>query len=564
MKKILSIALALTMLLSLAAVLAVPTAAIDGDWHVVYGADYYQPDYADEEPSLCGWEYTDRGFHTIPTGAWESGTPYLTVQTKNKVDLKEGVYFEVVIDNFTYAGDKWFNMHVWDSVSLSPGSNDTKYGTGIMNLFRPGNSPDAEDLTKPGAISNASWYHTAFTGAGSSSVVAEKNNTTEDGKPIMAMTITWDGSSYALDINGAAAPQACIDFMNQKWGGNDSEAYIGITIQNSTKGGTAELTVTKFGTNKDSATIPMGDDSAEPINNNIPVAEIADPSTVPANEPAILMNMDRENSDLKNKINPSNATYTINEDFSAHLIAEASGVTVGSFSVKNEISYDIADFPVCIALTKNFCTCGNEDGSCDAFETAHYYIFAGDVLAAQNEWHTSVLDMSYNSYDVKNADGETDTYLYFFCDFSEEFAEPMSGRINGVRLDVAGLDPAATDGSNTFDFMFLAFFRTVEEAEAYVVDYVTNLGWTEGEDTTEEPTTEPETNKEEATTEKPADDKEEATTEDKGGEATTEKKADETEKPAEGGCASVIGFSAIASVVAVSAAGVVTFRKKRD
>ncbi len=571
MKKILSIALALTMLLSLAAVLAIPTAAVDGEWHVVYGAGYYQPDFDDEEPSLSGYEYTDDGFHTIPTGAWELGTPHLSIQTKNKVDLKEGVYFEVRIDKFTYAGDKWFNLHIWDSVGISPGSGEEKYGSGVQNLFRPGNSPDAEDLTKPGTVSGASWYINQFTGAGSSSVVAEQNKTTEDGQPIMAMTVTWDGSTYALDINGAAAPQAVIDFMNQKWGGNDSEAYIGLNAQNSTKGGTVEVTVLKFGTDKDSATTPMGDDSAEPINNSIPPVDIMDPNTVEANQPAIMLNGDKENSDVVSVPKASNGGFsTVNDDFSIHVVAERSGMTASNYSVKKTVSYDIKDFPIAITLTRNFCTCGNEDGSCDAFETANYYIMAGEVLQASNEWLTSVLDMSYNSYAIDNEDGSTDTYLYFFCDFSEEFAEPLEGRINGLRFDVAGLD-INSEGGNTFDVMFTAFFRTTEEAEAFVVQYlIDNYGLSNPDDETDpvEDTTEDKGG--EATTEDKGGEADtedkggEATTEDKGGEATTEKKADETEKPAEGGCASVIGFSAIAAVVAVAAAGVVSFRKKND
>ncbi len=476
MKKLLSLALSLTLLFSLATVLAVPAAAVDGEWNVVYGADYYQPDYADEEPSLCGYEYTDDGFHTIPTGAWEASNPYLSVQTKNKVDLKEGVYMEVRIDDFTYASDKWFNLHIWDSIGIVPGSNDPKYGAGVQNLIRPSDSPDG---TTPGVISGATWYTNQFTTAGSSTFTADQNRNTEDGKPILAMTLTWDGATYALDINGGAAPKAVIDFMNQKWGGNDSEAYIGIDAQNANKGGKCEITILKFGTDKDSATVPMGDDYAEPINNNIPFAEIIDPSTVPANEPAIFMTADRENSDTKNQLKASNgASSTVNSDGSLHVVAETSSVTGAIYAVKNQVSYDIKDFPVAITVTKNFCTCNNADGSCDAFETAHYYIMAGDVLSSDAQWHTSILDMSYNSYAVENAEGKTDTYLYFFCDFSEEFAEPMEGRINGIRFDVSGLD-TSTKGSNEFDIMFTAFFKNTDEAEAYVENYVKNLGWTE-------------------------------------------------------------------------------------
>ncbi len=93
------------------------------------------------------------------------------------------------------------------------------------------------------------------------------------------------------------------------------------------------------------------------------------------------------------------------------------------------------------------------------------------------------------------------------------------------------------------------------DSEAYVVNYVKALGWTEEteaptteettEEVTEETTTEPEADKSEATTEAPAGDS----------------KDDKTEK---GGCASAIGFSAIAMIVSVASCGLLTFRKKRD
>ncbi len=563
MKKILSIALALTVLLSLAAVLAIPAAAVDGDWHILPKATFLQPDYDGDPESLAGYEYTDRGFHTIPTDAWKESNPYVFAQTKEKVDLKEGVYLEIEIDEFTYKNDKWFNLNIWDSVSLAPGNSDPIYGSGVQNLIRPSDSPDAEDLTKPGTVSGVSWYTGPFTAAGSSNMVAEKNLKTEDGDPIFCMSLTWDGTSYALDINGAAAPAAVITYMNEKWGGNDSEAYIGFWAKNSNKGGTVEYTITKFGTSAETATTPMGDDSEDPTNELIPPAPIADPNTVPANEPAIFLTADRENSDTKSKISASSGGYsTVNEDFSLHVIAENSTLSAVSYGVKNEVSYDIKDFPVAITLTRNFCTCGNEDGSCDALESSYYYIMAGDTLGATADWRTSVLDMSYNSYNIKNADGKNDTYLYFFCDFSEEYAEPMEGRINGIRFDVSGLDLNAENGG-IFDVMFTAFFRTEEEAEAFVVQYLKdNYGLTDEttEETTEKVT---ETETDEATTAAPETDEVTTETPKTDDNATTEAPKTDDKKD-EGGCASVIGFSAIAAVVAVAAAGVVTFRKKRD
>ncbi len=561
MKKILSILLTVAMLFSLAAVMAIPTAAVDGDWHITPGLSDGDDDddWGNDSYSGPGWEYTDRGFHLIPTTAWENDTPWGSVQTKNKVDLKEGVYLEIEIDNFTYKSDKWFNLNIWDSTGIAPGDGNPKYGEGVQTLMRPS---DYSANGTPGPVTGAAWYYKEFTAGGASNFVADQNKTTEAGHPILCMTLTWNGSTYALDINGAAAPAAVINFMNEKWGGNESEAYIGFIGQNSHKGGTVEFTITKFGTNKNSATVPMGDDSEEPVDNYAPPADIADPDTVPENEPAIFLNADKENGDSKNKPGASNGGYsTVNDDFSIHVIAESSGLTAANYSVKKTVSYDIQDFPVAITLTKNFCSCGNEDGSCDAFESATYYIMYGDVLEATPAWHTSVLNMSYNSYSIPAEDGSIDTYLYFFCDFSEEFPEPLEGRINGLRFDVTGID-LNTEGRNVFDVMFTAFFRNTDEAEAFVVQYLKdNYGYAAEETSETEPPAETDTDAP-ATTETDTETPE--ITEDKGGEATTEKKTDETDAPTESGCASVVGFSAIASIVAISAGGVVAFRKKRE
>ena len=38
-----------------------------------------------------------------------------------------------------------------------------------------------------------------------------------EGRPLLTLEVTWDGASYAVKINGSAAPQAVIDWMNQKW-----------------------------------------------------------------------------------------------------------------------------------------------------------------------------------------------------------------------------------------------------------------------------------------------------------------------------------------------------------
>ena len=148
------------------------------------------------------------------------------------------------------------------------------------------------------------------------------------------------------------------------------------------------------------------------------------------------------------------------------------------------------------------------------------------------------------------------SYLYFYTDLSEDAGFDYEGRINMIRFDFGGV-LFDQPGRNAFDIVFIAFFRTVEEAEQYIYDY---LGV---EEETEPATTEPvevTTEPVEVTTEPAETDVETNKT-----EQTTAPKSDETDKPAdEGGCGSVVGFGAIAIVATAAVAGVVSFKKKKD
>ncbi len=557
MKKILSVLLTAAMLLSLVIVASVPAAAVDGEWAVYASSQQRDPAFDDDKKSVPGYEYTDDGFTTIP-GDWSTSSPFGVIQTKEKVDLKDGVYMEIRVDDFTYAGDKWYNINIWDSVSLTPGNADEIHGRGIQNLIRP--------ATDTGVISGASWYYEGFQSAGSTSF----GSAAEEGEPItMILTVTWDGTAYTCSINGVAAPQAINDYMTTKWGGADSSAYIGFAFHCSTVGGTAKFTVTKFGTSAEDAVTPAGDDSAEPENYDNTVADLMDASEIPDNTPAIFLNANTEESDIKARPTSSaGGLLTINDDYSMHIVAHNTGVDCGTYKVKNDISYSLADFPVAITLTKNFCTCGDTE-ECYALEEAAYYICSGAIVAPDPLYQTTSLDMSYNSYTIGD-----DTYLYFFNDYSENAPAALTdlnGRINGIRFDIAGAD-LSTPGANAWDIMFTAFFRTTEEAEAFVIDYVTKLGWVDPEAETDAPETDaPETDAPE--TDAPETDAPET---DAPETDAPETDAPETNAPVagtddpttggdeEGGCASVVGFGAIAVVAAIAACGIVSFKKKED
>lgn len=553
MKKILSTLLVAAMLLSLVIVASVPVAAVDGQWTVYGPASQYAEDYDGDPRSVPGYEYTEDGLHMIPAN-WSTSSPWALIQTKEPVDLKDGVYMSVRIDDFTYtAGDRWFNINIWDSQMIEPPV--AGFGEGVQTIIR---------TTDDGKVSLVNgWYTENFTDCGSSNMTEEKNLTTEDGKVILNLTVTWDGSTYAVDINGAAAPEKIITYMNEKYGEN-SEAYIGFCAQNSEKGGTIEATVLKFGTSEADATIPMGDDKMDPIDNSVTYAEIADPSTVPEGQPAIFMNANKADSDIKSTPKPSgNIILSVNDDYSIHAVFGTPAGDAGTWYVKNDVSYSIKDFPVVLYLTKNFCTCGVDE--CFALESSNLYIMSGDVIAPADKYRVIQVDMCYDPYVIGD-----DTYLYFYNDFSDEYASfEVDGRINGVRLDFGGVD-INTPGANAFDLMFVAFFRTVDEAEAYVESYLTNLGWSEGEETTAPAETEPvETTPVETdpveTNPVETDPVETKPVETKPAETKpAETKPVEPEEPKKSGCGSVVGFGSIAVVAVAAACGMVAFKKKED
>ncbi len=563
MKKILSTLLVAAMLLSLVIVAATPAAsAIDGDWNVFPSQHELGDDYDGVLTSVAGYEYTDDGLHIIPAD-WSTTAPYVVIQRKDMVDLKEGVYMEVRIDNFTYAGDKWFNFALWDSVGIAPGR--VGYGEGVQTLMRP--------ATDTGVVNGiGTWAVEGFTQGGASASFPEP--TAGGTENVFALTVTWDeaNSTYTFDINGAKAPQNVIDYMNTKWA-TDSYAYPTFTMQNSTVGGTAEATVTKFGTSAEDAQVPYGDDDQPANNHVIEYGDPIDPSTVEENAPAILMNGNQAESDLRESISSSTgATITVKDDYSVHVSARPGTSDAGKFYVKNETTHMLSDFPVALTLTKNFCTC-DADGDCYALEEMKCYIMAGKVISAEDAYATSLADMPYDPYVIENGEGK-DNYLYFINDFSENAPaalEDLNVRINGIRIDSIGVTSTSTE----FDIVFVAFFRNTEEAIAYVENYLTDLGWEAPEQGGNDSSTpvDPETSESESN---PAVDPETSESEsdsDVTPEPETSKKPEaqetepaQTDAPAEdkGGCGSVVGFGVIAVVATIAACGIVSFKKKKD
>ena len=459
LKKSIALTVALTMLLSFAAFFTLPVAAVDGNFDTHGSAVEEDGDYYGDKNSVAGYQYTHEGLH-IMTADWSTGAPYSHVSTKDTVDLKEGVYMQVRVDDFNYAAaDKWFNFNLWSEPAIDVGSGDPSYGYGVQTLIRPSSS---------GSISSVAWYKQQFTACGSSSIYDEHRYPI-DGKLILTIIVTWDGLTYNVEINGAAAPEKVINYMNDTYTKN-SFAYVGFTMYSNEKGGSQEATILKFGSNEYTAVTPMGDDEKYPENYYIEYAEIADPSTVPAGQPAILMTGDSRGSDLDGIPVSSNGTrISISDDGLIHVMGNSTLADSGTWKVDSEISYDIQDFPVFMVMTKNLCSCAGENGECWAFESANAYIATGDSVSPSMSNKINGLDICYESYRIEN-----DSYLYFFYDTSLD-VDKFEGRINATRVDFY-ID-LNTPGANEFDVVMQGFFRTADEAEEYAMQYLADHGY---------------------------------------------------------------------------------------
>jgi hypothetical protein len=538
-KKALSALIACAMLLSIMIVGTIPTAAVDGMWDALGTAVEYDEDFSGTPRSRPGYEYTEDGLHMIPA-KWEGHqTPYGTLQTKDTVDLKDGVYMLVRVDNFTYEGEKWFNFSLWDRAGISPGS--TEHGEGAQCHIRPGNAKN---------VGGVDWYTGGFTNVGQTVIPKTAYSLDDEGRVILALTVKWENNTYSMNVNGAPAPDTVIEFMNEKWGGVDSAAYVGFSLQNSNKNGTVEATILKFGTSEATAETPVGDDRKEPEEFNHTPAALEDASTIPAGKPAVLMNANViESHILAKPISLVGANITVNDDYSARVVVNKATADAGEWKVKYNVSYSVEDFPVCAILVRNLCTCRDE--VCYANESCHLYLCTGEAIQPAPENLIKFLDISEP---ITVGD---DTYLMFYIDVSDEYAPiEASGRINSARVDFEDIDND-TPGKNAFDVCWIAFFRTPDEASTYVKE---SLNVTDVEDPSE---TDPDKSPEDTETAEKVND---GTTEGNEAVETEPKNQDNGNdtSAAKGGCNSAIGLGTVLLLTLASAAGAISFKKKED
>ena len=527
-KRIVALIICAVMVLSMIPVAAFTASAaeVDGMWMTYrFASEYDDPDEEpdpDAEPSIykpeAGYTYTSEGFAIVPAD-YKDTTPSLSVVSKEPQAVKDGIYLEFRIDDYSYDGgtgaDQWICLSLTTGEKVAPGS--TAYGGGWLTLVRGagnGASTTLPHLTDPATED----FGGSFNNIGSIGATVPMD---DEGREIYTFEVTHNGTEYEMKINGVVQPggaqtTALLDKLNA-----NGEFYVGINIQAGVKDGTAAFTILKYGTSAAEATTPVGSDSKEPEENQMTIAEIEDPSTVDANMPAILWSPDTVNLTRGN-----NCTFTVLGDNTWRVTGSDTSV-FWQFGPKRSWSYAGEDFPVFGMLVRNFYVDGGT-----------FWYAAGEVMSPQDGYNQPFSIWDGESYEA--ADGTE----YFFVPV--DMTDLWEGRINSVRLDIAMSDPE----NREFDICFAGMFRSVEEAQTYTENYLKSTGvipedYTKAPETTAAPKTEaPETNAPE--TNAPDTNVEGATT-----AGTTE--------PATG-CASVVGFSAVA--VLAAAAAVVALKKK--
>ena len=479
MKKALALIVVLTMMLSMIPVVAITASAanVPGDWTTYRFTGGYKEPEPDEEVSYTpapGYEYTDEGFHMI-SADYTGITPAGTIQSKDKVSVKDGVYMELRIDQYPYGGangtdDHWICFSIMDSKMVEPGNTMDGYGQGWQSLCRtPGNGGAGVLQSFTVADGPSGWGH-----KGDVSGTPELD---ENGKEIYTLEVVWDGENYNISICGTAMPGSADITAHLNSLDPNGEFYIGVSFHSGAANQPIEATMLKFGTSEETAETPVGNDSELPEENINVKAPIADPDTIELNQPCLLF--DATKTSYSGDVAATGMTLTAQGDNSFKVYPEMEN---GYFTwgMRNSLSYDAANFPVIGIFVHD----PNEiTGSCIL------YYSAGDNMTADGA-HL----LRYSNYDDGTRYwGDNEEYAFMIIDMremlsEEEFAEGWTGRINGLRFDYEGLFLEGDPESDYFFFHYAGVFRSVEEANAFQDAYAEKLGLTlsEGDDSESE------------------------------------------------------------------------------
>ena len=444
MKRYVSIVLLIAMV---ATVLCMTTltasATVEGDWTVSRAADDYKD--PDSYRPYCGYKYEmDQGLVLI-SADYTNNTPYTHVHTKNKYNLQDNnaggnnrsVTMEFTVTDFAYGGesgnkDHWVGISLHSQEIFAPGQ--TGYGEGVSILIRGAGN---------GAAIAQFFYLDDINGY---KLFSEQHITipvNEQGQEMYTFEVEYTQWGYTFYLCGTE--------VYDQSGGADSilntycsdGAYVGLSFYCGETGSTIGATISKF-----QGETPYGEDSAQPEENRNNFAPIADSSTVPAGQPALIWNSAMEQF---NQFQGSNIDFAVNEDGTVKATALTdSGYVI--FSPKVSISYEAADFPIIAVLTRN---CYAQFGK--------IYYSAGEVMGAQPDC-SAEFDLAEYEYGQEWCMG--------ILDLTDDL--DWKGRVNMIRVDFSGVyytDPEM----QVYDIAYIAAFRTIEDAEKYAQEYLVAL-----------------------------------------------------------------------------------------
>lgn len=206
--------------------------------------------------------YTDEGLRVVPFEEIES----YTVQTDHAYSVDDGLYMEIKLDQPAEAGMLVF--HLWDqSGFLLSGLNCGSGWQGMLQL----NPSETQYMV-------STFVHGA--------TASEEGQAIVLGSVKLSVPVAEDGSvSYsirlkdgALQINGRAVTGAekALAMLREKR--DDGSVYLGVSIAMSEAGGLIPLTVARFGTSPENASVPGAD-------GQLPETGEEAPETVPPTPP---------------------------------------------------------------------------------------------------------------------------------------------------------------------------------------------------------------------------------------------------------------------------------------
>ena len=266
-KRILPVILCMVMLCTMLCtvtptVLTASAYEVEGDWTTHRFADEYDEEgYNDIYKPISGYQYTDEGFSTVSPD-YTHLTPRMSVMTKEVQEVKEGIYLQFRVDDFSYGGDdgadEWIALTLSTREKVCPGS--TAYGGGWLALVRgagDGNCVGQMFLTEPDTETEKGTFR--FEGQQELSVPRDNQ-----GREIYTLEITWDGAAYEMKLNdvilpGGEATTALLEELSSY-----GEFFLGIGMHSTVENGSAALTILKYGTCEADATTPVGVDRRYP------------------------------------------------------------------------------------------------------------------------------------------------------------------------------------------------------------------------------------------------------------------------------------------------------------